>query len=105
MCAHQTCGGFGWLTVGIGCVLFASAAYAQKEEGASRDQKPEKHAAGEDRNDNEGRSDYWLGLVVGPVRDTLRTHLGLPEDQGLLVLQVVDDSPAQKAESSVTTCW
>jgi len=44
------------------------------------------------------RSGYWLGLGCSPAPAALRAQLGLPEDQGVVVEQVVPDSPAAKAE-------
>ena len=44
------------------------------------------------------RSGYWLGLGCSPAPAALRAQLGLPEDLGVLVGQVVPDSPAAKAE-------
>ncbi len=41
-------------------------------------------------------SQYWLGLVCDKVDPTLRSHLQLDEDHGLLVREVVPDSPADK---------
>lgn len=40
---------------------------------------------------------YWIGLLGGPVTDELRAHLELPADQGILVREVVPESPAAKA--------
>lgn len=41
---------------------------------------------------------FWLGLSCDDVLgDPLRAQLGLAEDQGLLVLNVAKDSPAEKA--------
>lgn len=42
-------------------------------------------------------SDYWIGLGCYPVQEALRAQLGLAEDQGLAVEQVVGESPAAKA--------
>ena len=42
-------------------------------------------------------SNYWLGVQCSPVPPALRSHLTLPEKQGLLVLLVSKDSPAAKA--------
>jgi len=44
------------------------------------------------------RSGYWLGLGCSPAPAALRAQLGLPEDLGVVVEQVVPDSPAAKAE-------
>ncbi|MEO1616178.1 MAG: PDZ domain-containing protein [Planctomycetota bacterium] len=43
---------------------------------------------------------YQLGVLVEPASDALLTHLGL-KDQGLLVTEVVKDSPAAKAKLQV----
>jgi membrane-associated protease RseP (regulator of RpoE activity) len=42
---------------------------------------------------------YWIGLLGGLITDDhpLRAHLDLPADQGLLVADVVPNSPASKA--------
>jgi hypothetical protein len=41
---------------------------------------------------------YWLGLMVGPLGDEQRKEMKAPEGQGLVVQQVVHDSPAAKAD-------
>lgn len=43
-------------------------------------------------------SEYWLGVVSGLVPDSLRAHLSLKEDEGLLVEEVAPDSPAAAAK-------
>jgi hypothetical protein len=43
-------------------------------------------------------SEHWLGLECFPVDALLRSHLNLGEGEGLVVEQVVPDSPAAKAE-------
>jgi membrane-associated protease RseP (regulator of RpoE activity) len=42
-------------------------------------------------------SSYWIGFELSPTDDVLRSHLGIPADQGLVVVQVFDDSPASEA--------
>ncbi len=42
-------------------------------------------------------SDYWLGLECRPVPPVLRAQLKLAEDQGLVVEQVLPESPAAAA--------
>jgi hypothetical protein len=42
-------------------------------------------------------SEYWIGLVCTPVEEPLRSHLKLPEGKGLVVVQVVEESPAASA--------
>jgi membrane-associated protease RseP (regulator of RpoE activity) len=41
--------------------------------------------------------DYWLGVACFPVPDVLQSQLGLGEHEGLLIRQVVPESPAAKA--------
>ena len=42
---------------------------------------------------------YWIGLLGGSITpdNPLRAHLDLPENQGLIVANVVPDGPAAKA--------
>jgi hypothetical protein len=40
---------------------------------------------------------HWIGVMAGPVTPALRAHLDVPEGQGVMVHQVVPDSPAAKA--------
>lgn len=40
---------------------------------------------------------HWIGLLGGPVTPELRAHIDVPEDQGVMVRQVVPESPAAKA--------
>jgi len=42
-------------------------------------------------------SQYWLGIECSPVPPALRSHLSLPDKQGVLVAAVVKGSPAAKA--------
>jgi hypothetical protein len=42
-------------------------------------------------------SKYWLGIQCGPVSPALRSHVKLPDKQGLLVMEVSRESPAAKA--------
>ena len=46
---------------------------------------------------DEAPSPYWLGVACEPVSDAARAQLDIPKDQGLLVRQVMPDSPAAKA--------
>ncbi len=47
-------------------------------------------------------SDYWLGVQVRPLRGPINAHLGLAEDQGLVVERVMPESPAAKVEIAET---
>ena len=40
---------------------------------------------------------YWIGLLGGPVTPEVRHHVQIPENQGLMIREVVPDSPAAKA--------
>jgi membrane-associated protease RseP (regulator of RpoE activity) len=42
-------------------------------------------------------SEYWLGVECYPAAGPLRTQLGLPADQGLVVERVLSDGPAAEA--------
>lgn len=43
------------------------------------------------------QSEFYIGLPVRAVDDAIRTHLSLPSGQGLVVTDVLADSPASKA--------
>jgi membrane-associated protease RseP (regulator of RpoE activity) len=53
-----------------------------------------------DSPDESSLPKYWIGLAGGPIaaEHVLRAHVDLPENQGLLVVSIVPDSPAAKAE-------
>ncbi len=40
---------------------------------------------------------YWIGVAVSPVEPALRAQLQLPDNQGLIVVEVDPQSPAAKA--------
>ena len=42
-------------------------------------------------------SEYWIGASVSPVSDDMAYQLGLDEGVGLVVREIVPDSPAEKA--------
>jgi serine protease Do len=44
---------------------------------------------------------FWIGISVSPLEPALRSQLKLPQNQGLLAIDVVKDSPAAKAEVKV----
>jgi membrane-associated protease RseP (regulator of RpoE activity) len=41
--------------------------------------------------------DYYIGVSASPPDDVLRAHVELPAGQGLLITEVVPESPAEKA--------
>jgi membrane-associated protease RseP (regulator of RpoE activity) len=69
------------LLVGAGAALPTCSAVAR---AADDEVKPE-------------RTDYWIGVRCVEVPELLQAQLDLPEGQGVLVDQVVPDSPADKA--------
>jgi membrane-associated protease RseP (regulator of RpoE activity) len=40
---------------------------------------------------------YWIGMLGGPVTPDLRHHVEIPENEGVLIREVVPASPAAKA--------
>ncbi|MFQ5731245.1 MAG: PDZ domain-containing protein [Planctomycetaceae bacterium] len=52
----------------------------------------------DDSADVSAGNKYWVGLNCTPVGDALRSHLKIADGQGLLVLDVVAKSPADKAK-------
>ncbi len=55
--------------------------------------------AADDKDAETAESDggYWIGLFCEPIGADLRSQLNLKEGQGLIVRDVADDSPAEKA--------
>src|SRR4051812_11250219 len=102
------------LMVGI---VFGAGAFAQAQQdrdtksdkGVVKIGRPDKsdpqHNApspGSAEDDEQGRPappKYWIGLLGGPIPadHPLRAQVELPENQGLLVANVVPNSPAAKA--------
>ncbi|MGD9634728.1 MAG: S1C family serine protease [Pirellulales bacterium] len=39
---------------------------------------------------------HWIGILLGPVSDEVRAQIKLPENEGVLVRQVLPNSPAAK---------
>src|SRR5205814_1792344 len=50
----------------------------------------------EDNADQQRESDYWLGLRIGALPDVAKRQLAV--DDGVVVEEVLADSPASKAE-------
>jgi S1-C subfamily serine protease len=42
-------------------------------------------------------TDRWIGVAVGPIPENLMAHVSLPGGAGVLVEQVIPDSPAANA--------
>ena len=45
----------------------------------------------------EGEKEYYIGVAISPLDPALAAQLGLEEGQGIVVSEVVEDSPAAKA--------
>lgn len=45
----------------------------------------------------EPKPEYYIGISIDPADDALRAQLDLPTNQGVIVLDVVNGSPAEKA--------
>ncbi|HQU44657.1 MAG TPA: PDZ domain-containing protein [Pirellulales bacterium] len=58
---------------------------------------PSALAAEGDEQARPERGDYWIGVRCVEVPELLQAQLDLPEGQGVLIDEVVADSPAQKA--------
>jgi membrane-associated protease RseP (regulator of RpoE activity) len=43
------------------------------------------------------KKQYWIGVHMQPVEEPLRTQLSLPEGKGLILNEVIAESPAKKA--------
>ena len=86
-----------WLTV-VG-TIFAAGAVAQAQEKPAPENSPRRPRIDTTLIDdtNVGLLRPWIGVVCRPVGEALHAHLDLPKDQGLLVLGVVPDGPAQAA--------
>ena len=41
---------------------------------------------------------FWLGVSVSPLEPALRSQLKLPQNEGLLVIEIVKDGPAAQAD-------
>jgi hypothetical protein len=84
----------------IGRPVFA--AEGEEEEGRivelSADGDVHEHAAAEAEDQAPAQPAYWLGVQGEPITSSvLRTHLQLANDVGIVVANVVKDSPAEKA--------
>jgi hypothetical protein len=92
------------LVLGTGAI--AQAQVDPKLDGVVKigkdDPQPYVPQPGEGAEDDQPRPappKFWIGLLGGPIPadNALRAHIDLPENQGLLVANVVPKSPAAKA--------
>jgi hypothetical protein len=71
----------------------------QPGEGGPQPYVPQPGEGLEDNRPRSAAPKFWIGLLGGPIPadNTLRAQLDLPENQGLVVADVVPKSPAAKA--------
>lgn len=75
--------------------LLSTATRARADEDQVQDEK-EQPLKIEARIEVAAGGKYWIGVYAVPVDAALKSHLGIGEDR-LIVQEVIDDSPAQKA--------
>ena len=85
-----------WLC-GVAGVLLLSAAARAGEEAPERRRVVVGPMELEVDLDAITVSDYWIGLACGTLSDEKRKELALEGDDGILVLDVLADGPAEKA--------
>jgi membrane-associated protease RseP (regulator of RpoE activity) len=97
-------------------LVFGAGAIAQAQQDESKDQgrvvqigradggqaenaEDESNQSGFQESLQQELPKYWIGLRGGVIGDddALRSHVDLPANQGLLVVEIVPDSPAAKA--------
>jgi membrane-associated protease RseP (regulator of RpoE activity) len=83
----------GWLGVAAAALLLGTSALAQEV----RDEVRGALEADDGEVPADALGDYWIGVMCGDVPDALRSHLDLPKDQGVFVMEVSADLPAAKA--------
>jgi hypothetical protein len=105
-----------WKRIALGCAVLVSMATGLMAEDQAENNPPvsavqletdviEIRALSDDLNglvalyDAEpgAQKKYWIGVICDPVPDSLRAHLDLETDVGLVVREVLDDSPAKAA--------
>jgi len=62
----------------------------------TREASPAAGGTDEGHDSAEG-PEFWIGVAIHPVSSSLRSHLDIPEGQGLIIDEVVPDSPAARA--------
>jgi membrane-associated protease RseP (regulator of RpoE activity) len=77
-----------WLKVVFAAMLSLAAAQVFTFSAA---------AAESDEPDAAAKTEYWIGVGCAELPDVLKAQLDLPDGQGVLVDEVVADSPAERA--------
>jgi hypothetical protein len=83
----------------LALAALAPSAWAEKEVEIRRlDMDPPHHLFRHEADEKMEREPVtYLGVATGPVDRTLTSQLGLPKDTGLVVLNVMEKSPAAEA--------
>ena len=74
----------------VAAVVGLSVSLASAQDRAVR-------SAADERAEQPPAADYWIGVRCAELPEVLRAQLDLPEDQGVLIDQVIADAPAQQA--------
>ena len=82
----------GWFAVGAAVLLSGTSAFAQQLRDQVRQAVEDRISAVQGQ-----ASAYWIGIACEEVPRALRTQLGLADQQGVLVVDVIADAPAAKA--------
>jgi hypothetical protein len=64
---------------------------------AADDNPPEQGPSMEENLQPVQPPEYWLGIQLRPIFPEMRSQLHLPEEQGVIIQEVMPDSPAAKA--------
>ena len=81
----------GWLKLAaLAAMVMVTSPYASAQDRAVR-------LVDDERTERAEATDYWIGVRCAELPDVLRAQLDLPENQGVLIDQVIADAPAQQA--------
>ncbi|CAN5797403.1 hypothetical protein BH23PLA1_BH23PLA1_36280 [soil metagenome] len=50
-----------------------------------------------EEDEDQGRREYFIGISIAPLDEGLRAQLGLEDEQGIVVIETVEDSPSARA--------
>ena len=113
MCKQYLRDSLGWtlmvaLVLGVGVLAQAQQEQTQPEgrlvqigprDGSTATVNPDAATTGSvpEQSAQPTAPKYWIGLLGGPVTPALRAHLDIPEDQGVMILNVVPEGPSAVA--------
>lgn len=87
-------------------LLFITFAAQADDESTDRHRRVHKIVIGDHHGDHGDPHEYrglmggkggYLGVTLTELTPELRAHFGVPEDVGVMISQVMEDSPAQRA--------